>query len=67
MTEEMKQAIIDEIKEYCRDNDEDFDLHAEQALRNWGRKEPTPLEFRSTIDESAQEWFWDNFTAEDFT
>lgn len=35
MTDEMKQAIIAEISEYCKDKDEDWDLEREKALRCW--------------------------------
>lgn len=66
MTDEMKQAIIAEISEYCKMHDEDWDLTCAKALRNWGRKEPVPQRMSDTIDDAMREWFWDNFTEEDF-
>lgn len=66
MTDEMKKAIIAEISEYCEQNNEDWDLMREEALRCWGRKEPMPSRFGDTILDSMQEWFNDNFCDEDF-
>lgn len=66
MTEELRQAIIAEISERCKDKDEDWDLTCEQALRNWGRKELFPAGMTETINDAMNEWFWDNFTEEDF-
>lgn len=66
MTDEMKKAIIAEISEYCQYNDPDWDLTCEQALRNWGRKEPSPAGMTETLNDAMNIWFWDNFTEEDF-
>lgn len=66
MTDEMKQAIIDEVREIAKERFEDWDLEREKALRCWGRKEPLPPEFESAISDAWEEWALDNFDLEDF-
>lgn len=66
MTDEMKQAIIAEIREYCQQNYEDWDLMREKALRSWGRKEPVPDEFEMALSDAWEEWIQDNFDPTEF-
>lgn len=68
MTEEMRQAIIAEVSEYCKSKfeEEDWDLMKRQALACWGRKEPVPSEFEMAISDAWEEWIQDNFEPEDF-
>lgn len=66
MTDEMKQAIIAEISEYCKQHDEDWDLTCAKAYRDWGRKERVSQSMSDTISDAMNEWFWDNFDETDF-
>lgn len=66
MTDEMKRAIIDEVREIAKKRFEDWDLEREKALRCWGRKEPVPSEFEMAISDAWEEWIQDNFEPEEF-
>lgn len=70
MTEELKQQVLDEIKQYLRENIEDFDKDADRALDKID-KWRAPLHIidgvlYNEIQNKMEEWLTDNFEPEDF-
>lgn len=69
MTEEIKQALIEELKEYLKENIEHFEQKASMA---WDRmdKSRAPLclvypAFDREISNKVEEWICDNIENED--